>query len=501
MFVFVACAAAGLVPEISSSVMTQIMFSASREFQAPPSALQMMISVSKLMFAALVLTGGRLGDLYGRRKMLLIGTAGIGSAALACAGSPSIELLVVARALDGVFSALVTPLALALVVFSAEEKERPAVIGMYISIMGIAALSIPYLAGSLLELVHWRVVFLVTAVFAMVGILLMWRLVSSEPISKSGARLDFPGSILCAIGLTSFVYGLIQSNPLGWNSPVVWFCVLGGLLILVLFVFWELRASQPLIDFKLFQNRTFSIAIMAGMVIPFVGAGLYVPFLSYFRLLRESSPSTAALLVMPLPLAAALLSPVAGKLARNGSPRALMSLGLLLMATGAFTLGWIRVDTPYVMLVIPMLLIGGGTAFALTSRTSVVMSSVTPDFSGAASGINTASGKLGSALGTALLSTIFIGIGRNNYLERMSSTNLSMDQIREATLAWRAARNSSALDTLDLPDHLVSQIESSFKSAFAYGLGRTEWIASLLLFGSAALVWFVLKSRADRPLA
>jgi len=488
---------AGIVPEISSSALTQTMLPIASQFQAPSTSLQVMITVSKLMLASLVLTGGRLGDIYGRQKILMIGTIGMGCAALLCAMSTSMNVVILARALDGIFSSLVIPLALALLVLSVDPKDLAVSIGYYLSFVGIAALTIPYLSATLVQIVTWRVVFLILAAIAFLATTFLWRTVSFANEQKVHSKLDLVGSLLCVLGLSAFIYGLIQSNPLGWRHPAVWEFVCAGVLIVGIFVIWELRTSNPLIDFSLFRNKVFTIAILSGMVIPFVGAGLSIPLLNYFRLVHDDSAALSTLQLMPLALATTLVSPIAGKAGLKMSPRIMITFGLILMAAGAFGLSFISASTSYILLIGPMLLIGSGVAFAITSRTQVVMGSVAPQFSGAASGVNTASGKLGSALGTAMVSTFFIAFGKMHYAALMSHTRLSTEQIRDATLAWRAARNASSLDTLDLPQSLIWNIETNFKAAYAYGLAKSELAACLLLLLCAVGVWFTLRNQSD----
>ena len=468
------------------------------EFRIPITTGQLIISVSKLSLAALVLTGGTLGDLYGRRKILIAGTMGMGVSALLCAMATSPALMLTTRALDGVFSALVMPLALANLISNLKKAERSFVIGIYLGILGIGSLVTPYLAGFLLERFSWRLVFLVPTVMSVLASVAVWLFLPATQPELNPRKLDIGGALFASAGLLSVVFAIVLSNEYGWANTGILGALFLGIALLILFVRRELRKPNPMLDLSLFHDRTFSTAVAVGMVIPFVGAGLSLPLLFYFRAVCMDTPSTAALKVMPFALASAVASPVAGKLAATQSPCNLLTAGLVLMAMGTLGLSPIHPDSEFIALAIPMVLIGVGAALAVTQRTSIILSAAPAEQTGAASGINTTSGKLGSALGSALMTTMFLKLFRFDYMDRMHRSGLTVEQLRTFTQEWRrAVREHTSVDALTVPPELVRDMETAFKEAFSATLGKAELLAALLLLSCAGVVWLRLRPSAS----
>jgi MFS family permease len=490
-----ACSLAGLIPEVSGSLLNQALGSIVAEFRVPITTGQLIISISKLLLAALVLPGGSLGDAFGRRKLLLIGTIGMGVSAPLSAMATSSAVLLILRALDGVFSALVTPLALATLISSLEKDQGSLMIGVYLSILGAGSLLIPYPVAFLLERFSWRLVFLVSAGMAMLATAALFVFVPVSKREPQARKVDIAGALLASAGLLGVVFAIIESNRLGWANARILGSLFAGIVLLFLFVGRELRNADPMLDLGLFRDRTFATAVAVGMVIPFVGAGLSLPLLYYFRAVGMDTPSTAALKIMPLGLATALVSPVAGKLTATYSPRSIMTAGLALMALGALGLSPIRPNSEFVALAFPMVLIGAGTALAVTQRTSIILSAVPAQQTGAASGINTTSGKLGSVLGTAIMTTMFLRLLRSDYVDRMNPSGLSAEQLRQFTQEWRhTVRDNASVNSLSVPPELVRDMETAFKDAFSASFGKAELLAALLLFSCAAVVWLGLRN-------
>ena len=490
-----ACSLAGLISEVSGSLLNQALGSIVAEFRIPITTGQLIISISKLLLAALVLTGGSLGDRFGRRKLLLIGTIGMSVSALLSAMATSSAMLLILRALDGVFSALVTPLALATLIASLEKDQRSLVIGVYLGILGVGSLLIPYPVAFLLERFSWRLVFLVSAGM---GILATAALFVFVPVSKREPqvrKVDVAGALLASAGLLGVVFAIIESNQLGWANTRILGSLFAGIVLLFLLVGRELRNANPMLDLHLFRSRTFATAVAVGMVIPFVGAGLSLPLLYYFRAVCMDTPSTAALKLMPLGLASALVSPIAGKLTATCSPRSIMTAGLALMALGSLGLSRIRPNSEFVALAAPMVLIGAGTALAVTQRTSIILGAVPAHQTGAASGINTTSAKLGSVMGTAIMTTMFLRLLRSDYVDRMNPSGLSGEELRQFTQEWRrAVRDNTSVNSLIVPPELVQDIETAFKDAFSASFGKAELLAAALLLSCMAVVWLGLRN-------
>jgi MFS family permease len=492
--IFGACALAAMALEFSSATLRLALPHLAREFQAPLTTTQFIVTMSKLLFSSLMLAGGSLGDLYGRRRLLWLGSLGVGIAAALCGMASSTEGVLLARGLDGVFSALVSPISLALIVLAFEKNKRPTAIAMYVAVLGLADSCGTLLAGIVMQSLGWRAAFLVPGLAAALAAAIVLAVVPKEVPRPGNQKLDILGTLGWGAGLAGLVFGIIKSNQLGWASPIIWLSFLGGSAALVFFVWWEQRAAHPVVDVSLFRNRVFSVAMAVGIVLPGLTSGCSLLILSFLQLISRSGPVETALQMMPWTLTVAILGPLIGYLVPRLNARAMMSAGLALLGFGALGMSFVKPETPYGWMVLPLILFGAGSIATMTSRTTVVMNAVPSEASGVASAMNAATIKFGSTLGNPLVITLFLFLARGDYLNQMSPTGLSPDRIREVTTLWRKAlRESSSVDAAILPPELVEQVTASFRHAFAAGLDMTMLAVGALSLASAALVWFGLR--------
>src|SRR5271165_2749992 len=212
-----------------------------------------------LTLSALILIGGSLGDLYGERRVFAIGVGAFAVASLGCALSPSIGALVLARALQGVAGALLVPSSLAVIMNTFSESERGGAIGSWTAWAAIAGVLGPLVAGELLAIGSWRLIFLINLPLAAACVMLILTAVPrSAPRVKDGRRVDVPGALLCAFGLGGSVFALIEQPRLGWSSPAVAIPLVAGIVLLGGFLLYEGRASDPMLPLGLFRRRNFA---------------------------------------------------------------------------------------------------------------------------------------------------------------------------------------------------------------------------------------------------
>src|SRR4051812_274129 len=219
-----------------------------------------------LTLGALLLVGGSLGDLFGRRRAFSAGLTGFGVASVLCAGAPSIDTLIAFRALQGIAAALLIPNTLGLLVARFEPNERGAAIGAWTAWAGIAMVIGPLLGGLLLETGSWRWIFAINLVPIAVALWLTARLDDTHD-QPSGGRIDYVGSVLATLGLAGPVYALIEGPAQGWGDPVIVLALAGGLVLLAAFVVYEARASHPMLPLDLFRQRNFAVGNAATLTI------------------------------------------------------------------------------------------------------------------------------------------------------------------------------------------------------------------------------------------
>jgi EmrB/QacA subfamily drug resistance transporter len=492
---FGSCVLAGLTNEVSGGALSLALRDAGVELQASTAQMQVVMTLSKLLFGAFMLLGGVLGDTRGRRRVLVIGSGVIVASSLFAAFSASAGQLAVARALDGLGNAAVGPLALALVMSLFPESERPRAIGLF---LGLSALGIalgPLAAGIVIQTFGWRAGFLAPALVAAVGGLGVWMF-AAETREAERRRIDGVGGLVVAIALLALVFGVIGASSQGWGHPRVLQSIAVGAGALIAFVWWERRVADPLLDLSLFRSRSLNAALLCGTLIALAIGGVILPLLYFFQRVQGLAPVPAVMRVLPMVIVAAACSPTVGNLLARHGPRPVLLGGLGLVAAGCAGLGFLQPDTPYFAVVCALALIGAGNIAVVTPVTDVVLESVPPERSGSAAALNNAAMQVGGALGAAVLTSVFLDAARADYFARLAPTGLAVEKIREITQAWRkAVVESASTGARILPEGMEHLFEESFRQAFTVGVARVFIVGALVALACAVLAWFGVRGR------
>jgi EmrB/QacA subfamily drug resistance transporter len=381
-----------------------------KDLHASLSGLEWTVNAYTLTFAVLLITGAALGDRFGRRRMFVIGlsifTAGSAAAALA----PSIDVLIAARAVQGLGGAIVLPLTLTILSAAVPAERRGLVLGAWGGISGLAVAMGPLVGGAVVEGISWQWIFWLNVPIGLVLIpLAYFRLRETRGPNDA---LDLPGVGLASAGLFGIVWGLVRGNQVGWGSPEIVGSLLLGFVVLGLFIVWELRAEEPMLPLRFFRSRTFSAANAASFLMFFGMFGSIFLLAQFFQTVQGYSPLQAGLRVLPWTAMPIFVAPLAGALSDRIGGRPLMATGLALQSVG---LAWIAfVSTPtvaYSALVVPFILSGVGMALYFAPVANVVLSAVKPEEEGQASGANNAIRELGGVFGVAVLASVFAHYG------------------------------------------------------------------------------------------
>jgi EmrB/QacA subfamily drug resistance transporter len=487
---FGACVLAGLSNEVSGGALSLSLRPAGAELHAGAAAMQLVMTLSKLLFGAFMLLGGVLGDSYGRRRVLVYGSGVIVAASALAALSASAGQLAVARALDGIGNAAVGPLALALVMSLFPEDQTPRAIGLF---LGLSALGIalgPLAAGAVIEAFGWRAGFVAPALVAALGGLGVW-VFAPEVRGVERRRLDGLGALGVAVALLALVFGVVAATSAGWSNPRVLQSFAVGAGALVAFVWWERRVRDPLLDMSLFRSRALNAALLNGTLIALVMGGALLPLLYFFQSIQGLRPVPALLRLVPLVVAAAVCSPVVGGLVARRGPRPVILGGLALIVGGCGVISFLQPTTPYPQVLVALVLVGAGNIAVVTPVTEIVLGSVPADRAGAAAALNNAAIQVGGALGAAVLTSVFLGAARSDYAARLAPTGLSLDRIREITRAWRQAVGESAGTGANvLPAGMERLFEDAFRQAFTVGVARVFAVSAVAALVCALLAWF-----------
>ncbi len=365
-------------------------------------AQQWVVNGYLLTLGSLILVGGSLGDLYGERKVFAIGVAGFGFASVICAVSPSIGVLVAARALQGIAGALLVPSSLAVIVNTFPAEERGGAIGTWTAWGAIAGVLGPLAGGELLAIASWRWIFVINVPLAAACVWLILAAIPAMPARDRGGRhVDYPGALLCALGLGGPVFALIEQPRLGWSSPGVYLPLIAGFALLAMFTYYESRAKDPMLPLVLFRRRNFS----AGNVETFaMYAGLAILFFFLVLFLQQIggySPLKSGLATLPVTVVMFFLSRRFGALADRFGPRFFMGVGPLVGAAGLLLFQMTGAKADYLSEVLPPLLIFSlGLSMTVAPLTAAVLAG-SEKAAGIASGVNNAIARVAGLLGTA----------------------------------------------------------------------------------------------------
>ena len=445
-----------------------------------------------LTLGSLILVGGSLGDLFGERRIFALGVAGFGVVSLGCALSPSIEALIGFRALQGVFGALLTPSALALIVAVFSGEERGAAIGTWTAWGGIAMVLGPVVGGYLIDVADWRWIFAINVPLVMVTLGLIFVAVPPRPAGGDHARVDWAGAFLCALGLAGPVFALIQQPENGWGSPAVLLPGLGGIAIFALFLAYERRASHPMLELSLFSRRNFAVgnvqtfAMYAGLSVLFFFLVLFLQQVAGYEALE------AGLATLPTTIVMFVLSSRMGRLADRHGPRFFMGAGPLLAAVGLALMLRLDADVDYLTDLLPALLVFSlGLSMTVAPLTGTVLADADEHNAGIASGINNAIARVAGLLAIAALGAVISAQFGSAIDGRLGGAALSAPA--RAAVAEAKQRNLAIIPADGLPAgegaRLAEASEAASLSAFRLGMGISAALVALGgLIGAVGIV-------------
>jgi len=372
--------------------------------------LQWFINAYSLSFASFILMAVALGDRFGRKRVFTAGIALFAAASAACAVSTSPEMLIAARAVQGIGGAAIMPLSLALIAGAVPRASRAMAIGIWGGVAGLGVALGPLIGGAVVEGLSWHAIFWLNIPVALVAIpLALWAL--PESFGKR-VRLDLVGLALAALGVFGIVFGIVRGNDAGWTSAQVLTGLVGGSVLIVAFLLWEQRTTDPLLPLALFRDRSFSAANGVGITFSIGILGAVFILIQFLQVVQGKTPLQAGAMTMPWTMAPLVVAPIAGLIAPRVGTRLLIVMGTTLQAIG---LGWIALalepTVAYSQLVGPFLLCGIGMGLVFAPIATAVLANMRDEDHAKASGTNATLREIGVALGIAILTAVFTGAG------------------------------------------------------------------------------------------
>ena len=464
--------------------------------QATVVGVQWVVESYGLFLAALIIVGGSLGDLLGRRFMFLTGVGIFAIASIACGFSSTIEELVIARSIQGVGAAFLVPGSLSIISAFFDGGSRGQAIGTWSGFTAITAAAGPVLGGWLIEHASWRWVFFINIPLAVAVIAIsLWRIPESRnPLAAQ--HVDWMGTVLAAAGLGGVVYGFIESVSLGWSHPLVFGSLIAGVASLIVFAFVETKINSPMVPAALFQSRGFCGAnLLTLFLYGALGIFFFLFPLNLIQVQRYSTTATGAA-ALPLILLMFFLSRWSGSLVARYGARSPLIAGPLIAAAGFALFVAPDVGASYWKSFFPaFVVLGLGMAISVAPLTTVVMDSVGPDRAGTASGINNAVARVAGLLAIGVLGIVMVKVFSHSL-----NRSLADRQIPPGLLRYLQS-NETKLAGLDLPSGLdggtAAAIHASIDHAFVFGFRGVMLICASLAVASAIVAWLMIPARTD----
>jgi EmrB/QacA subfamily drug resistance transporter len=451
-------------------------------------AQEWVVDAYLLTLGSLLLVGGSLGDVYGRRRIFALGVASFGVASVACAAAPDAAFLIGARAVQGIAAALLVPSTLALIMDTFTEHQRASAIGSWTAWSGIATVAGPLLGGLLIGVGSWRWIFVVNVPLVLATLWLVRHIPTGR--QPTGGHIDWPGGLLGAAGLAGPIFALIEQPTYGWGDPRVWGTLLGGVVLLVAFVAWERRCSAPMLPISMFRSRNFAVGNLATFL--FYGSLNVITFfvIVFLQQVAGYSAIAAGLSLLPLSILTFLLAKRFGALSDRYGPRLFMGFGPIVAGTGMLLLLNMGANTQYVTDMLPgVILFGLGLALTVAPLTAAVLAAAGSEHSGVASGINNAVARVAGLIAIAVVGAVVASHFSARVHEGLPSGG--------KTAAYRASIDQAASATFEVrapsgvPPAQRPQVHSVLQSASVSALHLAIGLAALLaiISGGLCLLW------------
>ncbi len=470
-----------------------------RHFHASLGELQWVTSAYLLALAGGLITGGRLGDRFGRKRIFLIGTAGFALASLACGLSGSLAELIGFRAVQGAFGALLFPQTLAILRATFPPARLAQAIGIWAGASALATASGPIIGGALVQSISWSSIFFVNVPVGALSLLVGSWVIRDSRDRRSRQGLDVLGALLLSGGLFSLVWALISAESSGWGNPQV-AGFLGAAAALILgFALWQLRAASPLLPLSLFRSRSVSggLVVVTAAVFALFGVIFYLTL--YLQRIHGDTPITAGISLLPMTGVLMVSAPVGGWVVSRIGPRLPLAVGFLLVAVALAGLSRLQPHSPYLAIGAWLPLIGLAFGAVQTGGSQAVVGGAPKHLAGVAAGLQSTAFQVGGVLGTTVLGTIITGRVTSGYGAQLLRAGVPTSLAHRLQPAARGVAEGLVPHLAGVTPAVAHAVTLASLDAFTHGLQSALIVGAAVALAAAVGAFVVL--RPGRPAA
>jgi EmrB/QacA subfamily drug resistance transporter len=464
----------------------------SRDLGASTSQLQWMVDAYGLVFAGFLFTGGSLGDRFGRKGTLQVGLLIFMSGSLLAALGDATWAVIAGRSVMGFGAAFVMPATLSILTNVFPPQERSKAIAVWAGIAAGGAALGPIASGFLLKHFSWGSVFYLNVPVVITALVAGWYILPTSRDPEE-SKLDPPGALLSIVGLGALVYAIIEAPDRGWASAetLLWFA--GAIIVLGSFLWWELKSRHPMLNLSLFKDKRFSIA-SGGMTLMFFAMfGIFFLLTQYFQLVLGYDALKAGVAQLPFAVVLMTLAPQGPRLAARIGLNRTIALGMGLAATGMLLFSLVTSDTPYIILIVPMMIMSAGMALATPSLTGSIMSAVPLGKAGVGSAMNDVTRELGGALGVAVLGSLVASRYDTKIADVISALPGPLHSAADASLSGALQVGSQ------VGGDQGGQIAQAAKDAYVSGMNLATLVGAVVAAIGAVIVYRKLPTTRMAP--
>ncbi len=475
---------------LDNTVVNVALPSIQRELNTSISGLEWIVNGYTLSFAVLLATGGRLGDIFGRRRIFIGGVALFTLASATAGLAPSNTALVASRVAQGIGAAFMMPGTLSIITNAFPVEERGRAIGTWAGVSALALAIGPVLGGFLVEHVSWRAIFYINLPVGVGAIIATLFAVRESRDTTVGREVDILGVSLLTAGLTALVLALVEGNSWGWESTAVISLLVASVALLVSFVVAETRVKAPIIDFHLFGSRNFIGAVVVAFIISFSMLGVFFFLALYMQNVLGYTALEAGVRFLPTTLVIMVVAPISGRLSDRYGPRWPITVGLALTALSLYSFSTISVSTTFSDLIFPFVLLGFGIALTMSPMSTAAMNAVDKTKAGVASGVLSMFRMIGGTFGVASLGALFQTEAQSKLDQLLSGSQLAPGQ-RSGIAAQLSTGNVS---TGSLPASEAKNVAAAGHDAFIYALSHSMRLSTAVACVGVVVGWAMIRA-------